>query len=74
MPDALYQLVFPQRGGAGLTPLGEAAVRAMAEHRVLVDITHMNRRAIDHTFRLMDRDTPLIASHIACRLRSTSTT
>ena len=67
MPDALYRIVFPQKGAAGLTPLGEAAVRAMAEHRVLVDVTHANDRALEHTFRIMDRDTPLIASHIACR-------
>lgn len=68
MPDWLYKVAFPMRGRAGLTPLGEAAVRAMAEHHVLVDITHMNQKAIDHTFRLMDERTPLIASHIACRL------
>lgn len=69
-PDWLYRLIFPQPGDAGLTPLGEAAVRAMAEHHVLVDITHMNEHAIKHTFRLLDEigePTPLIASHIACR-------
>src|SRR5215207_4703559 len=68
MPDAVYRLLFPQLGNVGLTALGEAAVRAMAEHHVLVDVTHMNERAIDHTLRLMDSSTPLIASHIACRL------
>lgn len=71
VPDPLYKLVFPQRGSAGLTPLGVAAVRAMAEHHVLVDITHMNQRAIDDTLRLlggMSETPPLIASHIACRL------
>jgi microsomal dipeptidase-like Zn-dependent dipeptidase len=70
LPDPLYRLVFPQRGDAGLTPLGEAAVRAMAEHRVLVDITHMNGRAIADTFALLDtlpEPPPLVASHIACR-------
>ena len=54
MPDPLYKLLFPQRGDVGLTALGEAAVRAMAEHHVLVDITHMNEKAIDHTLRLLD--------------------
>ena len=46
--------MFPQQGDVGLTALGEAAVRAMAEHHVLVDVTHMNEKAIDHTFRVMD--------------------
>ena len=54
VPDALYTAAVPERGNVGLTPLGEAAVRAMVEHHVLVDITHMNQKAIDHTFRLMD--------------------
>ena len=67
VPDWLYRKAFPMRGD-GLTPLGEAAVRAMGEHHVLVDITHMNEKAIDHTFRVMDRSTPVIASHMACRL------
>jgi microsomal dipeptidase-like Zn-dependent dipeptidase len=70
VPDPVYKLLFPQRGKVGLTALGEAAVRAMAEHHVLVDITHMNEKAIDHTLRLlggMSEPTPLIASHIACR-------
>ena len=26
----------------------------MVEHHVLVDITHMNEKAIDHTLKLMD--------------------
>jgi membrane dipeptidase len=72
MPDPLYKLVFPQKGRSGLTPLGVAAVRAMAEHHVLVDITHMNQRAIDETLQLlgaMPDNPPLIASHIACRLK-----
>jgi microsomal dipeptidase-like Zn-dependent dipeptidase len=71
VPDWLYKSVFPMPGGSGgLTPLGEALVRAMAEHHVLVDITHMNQKAIDHTFRVMPPATPLIASHMACRLGS----
>jgi microsomal dipeptidase-like Zn-dependent dipeptidase len=71
MPDWLYKAVFPQKGRTGLTPLGEAAVRAMVEHRVLVDVTHMNDLAIAHTFKILDETgakPPLIASHIACRL------
>jgi membrane dipeptidase len=70
LPDWLYRLTFPQKGDAGLTPLGEAALRAMVEHNVLVDITHMNGKAIEHAFRLLDPSTPVIASHIACRVGS----
>jgi microsomal dipeptidase-like Zn-dependent dipeptidase len=71
LPDWLYKLVFPQKGETGLTPLGVAAVRAMVEHRVLVDVTHMNDLAVEHTFQVLDETgakPPLIASHIACRL------
>jgi microsomal dipeptidase-like Zn-dependent dipeptidase len=71
LPDPLYKLVFPQKGSTGLTPLGEAAVRAMVEQKVLVDVTHMNDLAIEHTLRLLDQtgdSPPVIASHIACRL------
>jgi len=70
LPDWLYKTAFPQKGDAGLTRLGEAALRAMVENRVLVDITHMNEKAIAHTFKLLDADTPVIASHIACRVGS----
>jgi microsomal dipeptidase-like Zn-dependent dipeptidase len=71
LPDPLYKLVFPQKGDKGLTPLGEAAVRAMVEHKVLIDVTHMNDLAIEDTFKLLDTTgerPPVIASHIACRL------
>jgi microsomal dipeptidase-like Zn-dependent dipeptidase len=70
MPDWLYRTVFPQKGDAGITPLGEACVRAMVDNRVLLDITHMNEKAIEHAFRLLDPATPVIASHIACRVGS----
>jgi microsomal dipeptidase-like Zn-dependent dipeptidase len=68
LPDWLYKLVFPQKSQTGLTKLGEAAVRAMVANRVLVDVTHMNDVAIDHTFKVLGPDAPVIASHIACRL------
>jgi microsomal dipeptidase-like Zn-dependent dipeptidase len=77
LPDALYDRVFHQRGDVGLTPLGEAAVRAMHRHKVLVDISHMRQDAIDATFALLDtldrdaradaRDLPVIASHVGMR-------
>lgn len=77
LPDALYDRIFCQPRGEGLTELGEAAVRAMYEHRVLVDVSHMRARALDDTFALLDRldgergadprDFPVIASHAGYR-------
>lgn len=72
MPDWLYKLLFHQPRGEGLSPLGRAAVEAMIENRVLVDITHMSEASIADTFELLDRSdpgrtVPVIASHIACR-------
>jgi microsomal dipeptidase-like Zn-dependent dipeptidase len=71
LPDWLYHLVFPEPD-VGLTPLGRAAVEAMAQHGILVDITHMSERSIADTFALLDeRDPgkriPVIATHMACR-------
>jgi microsomal dipeptidase-like Zn-dependent dipeptidase len=71
LPDWLYHLAFPQPK-EGLSSLGRAAVSAMAEHGILIDITHMSGRAIDDTFALLDdRDPaqriPVIATHMACR-------
>ena len=66
MPDWLYKLVFTQPK-VGLTELGTAAARALVRERVLVDITHMTERAIAETFTTVGPDTPVIASHMACR-------
>jgi microsomal dipeptidase-like Zn-dependent dipeptidase len=66
--DRLYRLLFPQPD-QGLTALGEAAVRALVRHRVMIDISHMNREAIAETVRLLDDELdrecefPLIATH-----------
>jgi microsomal dipeptidase-like Zn-dependent dipeptidase len=72
LPDAIYNVLFPQRAGEGLTPRGEAAVRAMVEHKVIVDIAHMRGDAIAETFRLLDeldpeRRLPVISSHAGYR-------
>jgi microsomal dipeptidase-like Zn-dependent dipeptidase len=77
LPDAVYNLVFPQDKGAALSPLGEAAVRAMYERKVFVDISHMRDDAIAETFKLIEsldaasgRDPleyPVIASHAGYR-------
>jgi microsomal dipeptidase-like Zn-dependent dipeptidase len=70
--DDLYRHVFRQPK-EGLTELGEAAVRAMYEQRMLVDLSHMSERSLTDTFALLDRldeesgadptDHPVIASH-----------
>jgi microsomal dipeptidase-like Zn-dependent dipeptidase len=77
LPDAVYNLVFPQEKGAALSELGEAAVKAMYERKVLVDISHMRDDAIKETFELIEaldartgrdpRAYPVIASHSGYR-------
>ena len=54
LPDKAYNAIFSQPAGAGLTDLGEAAVRAMYRERILIDISHMREDAIDETFRLLE--------------------
>jgi microsomal dipeptidase-like Zn-dependent dipeptidase len=66
LPDWLYRMIFPSPE-VGLSELGTAAARAMARERVLVDITHMSEQAIADTFATVGADTPVIASHMACR-------
>jgi len=53
LPDRIYDLLFPQK--QALSPLGEAAVTAMYERNVLVDVSHMRDDALDATFRLIER-------------------
>ena len=65
LPDPLYNVLFPQHGG--LTPLGEAAVKAMNDTGIIVDISHMSEPSIDATFNLLDGDAPVIASHAGYR-------
>ena len=77
LPDAVYNTLFPQAKGVALSPLGEAAVRAMYASGILVDISHMRDDAIDATFRLiesLDRESgadpkayPVIVSHAGYR-------
>jgi microsomal dipeptidase-like Zn-dependent dipeptidase len=71
LPDWLYHLVFPEPD-RGLTALGRAAVEAMVDHGILVDLTHMSEHSIADTFALLDerdpsRTVPVIATHMACR-------
>jgi microsomal dipeptidase-like Zn-dependent dipeptidase len=77
LSDAQYNLIFCQPRGVGLTKLGEAAVRAMYEYRVLVDVSHMRAESLHDTFTLLTRldeqngadptDFPVIASHAGYR-------
>jgi microsomal dipeptidase-like Zn-dependent dipeptidase len=72
LPDWLYHLVFRQPD-LGLSALGRAAVEAMADEGILVDVTHMSAHSIEDTFALLDgRDPggsiPVIATHMAARL------
>jgi microsomal dipeptidase-like Zn-dependent dipeptidase len=77
LTDAQYNRIFCQPRGVGLTDLGEAAVRAMYEHRILVDVSHMRADALRDTFTLLNRlddesgadpkDFPVIASHAGYR-------
>jgi microsomal dipeptidase-like Zn-dependent dipeptidase len=76
LSDGEYETIFPQPD-EGLTTLGEAAVRAMYRHNVLVDISHMSERSIADTFGLLDeldeetgaapQDHPVIATHVGIR-------
>jgi microsomal dipeptidase-like Zn-dependent dipeptidase len=65
LPDPVYNVLFPQQGG--LSELGIAAVKAMQDTGVLVDLSHMREAAIKQTLALLDPDTPVIASHSAYR-------
>ncbi|MEA2266314.1 MAG: rane dipeptidase [Solirubrobacteraceae bacterium] len=73
LPDAWYHRLFRQPAGLGLSDLGRTAVDALAEHRVLIDVTHMSEASFVETLGQLDRrrrtrGAPVIASHGACRL------
>jgi microsomal dipeptidase-like Zn-dependent dipeptidase len=75
LPDSLYNRLFPQKPGEGLTARGQAVVRAMVRHRVTVDISHMRPDAVAETFRLLDQldpdgTVPVISSHAGYRFGS----
>lgn len=74
IPQRVYDHFWPQPE-RGLTSLGEAVIRAMADEGVLIDVTHMSERALSDTFDLLDdidkgkqQRTPVLASHGAVRL------
>jgi microsomal dipeptidase-like Zn-dependent dipeptidase len=72
LSDPWYRRILPQPEGAGLTDRGEAALRAMVRHGVLLDISHMREDALRETFALLDeldpdRRVPVLASHVGYR-------
>jgi microsomal dipeptidase-like Zn-dependent dipeptidase len=72
LPDWLYALLFRQPSGEGLSELGKAAAKAMIEHGILIDISHMSKAATHDTFAVLDeldpaRRVPVLATHVACR-------
>ncbi len=67
LPDWLYQLLFPQPA-KGLSNLGLAALDAMVEQRILIDLTHMSGPAMTETLARLDtidpqRRVPVVATH-----------
>ncbi len=67
LPDWMYQLLFPQPA-KGLSDLGLAAVDAMVEQRILIDLTHMSPQAMTDTLARLDkidpqRRVPVVATH-----------
>lgn len=71
LTEEQYRRWLPQPP-EGLSALGEAAVRAMVAHRVLIDISHMSDRAVEETLGLLDEIDPsraatVISSHAGFR-------
>ena len=72
LSESMYKFIFHQPRDVGLTPLGEAAVKAMAVHGVLIDVTHMSDIARNQTFVVLQSvdpggTVPVMATHGACR-------
>ena len=73
----VYNTLFPQKSGVGLTELGEAAVRAMYREGMLIDVSPHARRRARGDVRAADRldresgaaptEHPVIASHSGYR-------
>lgn len=74
--ERLYRFFFRQPK-VGLTELGRAAVEAMYEQRMLIDLTHMSELAMDETLDLLDEldrrtgaapeEHPVVATHAGYR-------
>ena len=77
LSDRAYNTIFCQPKNGGLSTIGEAAVRAMYKHGVLVDVSHMREDALAETFASAQgprrgnwrgsEDHPVIATHAGYR-------
>jgi len=77
LTDAEYRALLPMPPRQGLTRLGRSMIEAMYRHGIFIDISHMNRLAIDETFALVEeldrqfgRDPklyPILATHQGMR-------
>jgi microsomal dipeptidase-like Zn-dependent dipeptidase len=72
LDDDEYRKYFPQPAAAGLSELGKEAVKAMKDHHVMVDISHMSDQSIDDTFKTLDqidaqKSVPVLATHAGYR-------
>lgn len=72
--DEEYEKLFHQDPGVGLTDIGQALVKAMYAHDVLVDVSHMRQDSIDETFELIEqldarhgKNPAVIATHVGAR-------
>jgi microsomal dipeptidase-like Zn-dependent dipeptidase len=75
LTDDQYNRLFRQPD-CGLSGLGEAAVEAMLDNGIVVDISHMSERALADLEALLEGradlpPVPIIATHVACRMRGT---
>jgi microsomal dipeptidase-like Zn-dependent dipeptidase len=71
LSDRLYQRLFPQPP-QGFGELGRAAVAAMIDEGVVIDVSHMSEASLTELFALLDdtsggEDVTIIATHTACR-------
>jgi microsomal dipeptidase-like Zn-dependent dipeptidase len=72
LSDRIYNVVFPQEKGLGLTEIGRQVVGSMVDEGILIDITHMRSASIHDVLALLDErdpahEIPVIATHMACR-------
>ena len=72
LPDWLYNAVFPQTKGEGLTAIGREVVNAMVDEGILIDLTHMRTESIRDVLAQLDtrdpaKEIPVIATHMAYR-------
>ena len=72
LPDWLYNMVFPQTKGEGLTAIGREVVDAMVDEGVLIDLTHMRTQSIRDVLARLDardpaKEIPVLATHMAYR-------